>query len=53
MLSFLSCQESSSVRKVFLVHGDYEAQTFYKLKLEAAGYSNIEIPGAMEEVDLQ
>ena len=50
MLSFLKCQEPSNIKKVFLVHGDYEAQTFYKGQMEAAGFSNIEIPEAMSEV---
>ncbi len=50
MLSFLSCQDKSAIKKIFLVHGDYEAQTFYKGQMEAAGFSNIEIPEAMSEV---
>ncbi len=52
MLSFLSCQDHSAIKKVFLVHGDYEAQTFYKEQMETAGYSNIEIPEAMSEVEI-
>ena len=52
MLSFLGCQVPSAIKKVFLVHGDYEAQTFYKGQLEAAGFSNIEIPEAMSEVTI-
>jgi len=52
MLSFLNCQDKSVIKKVFLVHGDYEAQTFYKEQMQAAGFSNIEIPEAMSEVIL-
>lgn len=52
MLSFLNCQDKSAIKKVFLVHGDYEAQTFYKDQMTAAGYTNIEIPEAMSEVTL-
>ena len=52
MLSFLNCQDKSAIKKVFLVHGDYEAQTFYKDQMIAAGYSNIEIPEAMSEVTI-
>jgi len=52
MLTFLKCQEPSAIKKVFLVHGDYAAQTFYKGQLESAGFSNIEIPEAMSEVIL-
>ncbi len=52
MLSFLNCQDKTAIKKVFLVHGDYEAQTFYKDQMIAAGYTNIEIPEAMSEVTL-
>ena len=52
MLSFLSCQNQSAVKKVFLVHGDYETQKFYKGQMETAGFSNIEIPEAMSEVEI-
>jgi metallo-beta-lactamase family protein len=52
MLSFLSCQDVAAIKKVFLVHGDYEAQTFYKEEMAKAGYQNIEIPEAMSEVEI-
>lgn len=52
MKSFLSCQKPDAIKKTFLVHGDYETQTFYKAQLEAAGYGNVEIPEAMSEVTL-
>ena len=52
MLSFLNCQDKSAIKKVFLVHGDYEAQLYYKGQMEAAGYGNIEIPEAMSEVTI-
>ena len=52
MLAFLNCQDKSAIKKVFLVHGDYEVQKFYRDQMIAAGYSNIEIPEAMSEVTL-
>jgi metallo-beta-lactamase family protein len=52
MLSFLNCQDKSAIKKVFLVHGDYEAQLYYKDEMIKAGYQNIEIPEAMSEVTL-
>ncbi len=52
MLSFLNCQDKPTIKKVFLVHGDYEAQLFYKDEMIKAGYQNIEIPEAMSEVTL-
>jgi len=44
MIAFLSCQDKSRLKKVFLVHGDYPAQQFYATELGKAGFSRIEIP---------
>ncbi len=44
MLSYLSCQDASRVRKTFLVHGDYEAQIEWREKLHEIGFKKIEIP---------
>jgi metallo-beta-lactamase family protein len=33
MINFLGCQDKEQIRKVFLVHGEYEAQKFYRDKL--------------------
>ena len=52
MLSFLNCQDKSAIKKVFLVHGDYDTQVFYKEQMMAAGFANVEIPEAMSEVTI-
>jgi len=52
MADFLSCQDASQIKKLFLVHGDAEAQMAYKGTLQKRGFSNIEIPAAGEEVSL-
>jgi metallo-beta-lactamase family protein len=52
MADYLSCQDASQVKKVFLVHGEIEAQTAYKKTLESKGFSNIEIPAAGEDYTL-
>jgi metallo-beta-lactamase family protein len=52
MADFLSCQDKSQIRKVFLVHGDYDAQLAYKKTLEQKGFTNIEIPVSGEEMEL-
>ncbi len=44
MLDYLSCQDASKVSKVFLVHGEYDTQMAFKLKLIEAGFYHIEIP---------
>ena len=52
MADFVSCQDTTQVKKVFLVHGEYEAQAAYKSTLEQRGFTNIEIPSAGEEREL-
>jgi metallo-beta-lactamase family protein len=49
MISFLQCQEKSSLEKIFLVHGEYETQKKYAIELQKAGFSNIEIPASRQE----
>lgn len=44
MLKYLSCQNASNVKTMFLVHGEYSVQQDWKEKLAAVGFKNIEIP---------
>lgn len=44
MIEFLKCQDASKVNEVFIVHGEYTAQQFYKSKLEEKGFQHVEIP---------
>lgn len=52
MLDFISCQDKKQVRKVFLVHGEIEAQTSYRQKITEAGFTNVEIPYVGDEFEL-
>jgi len=52
MLQFLACQDPAHVKKVFLVHGEYETQVSFKIKLEKAGFENIHIPALYESVEV-
>jgi len=52
MADYLSCQDPKLIQKVFLVHGEFEAQSAYKQTLEGRGFSHINIPIAGEEFDL-
>lgn len=52
MLQFLSCQTPGRVKKVFLVHGEYETQVSFKIKLEKAGYQDVRIPALYESVEV-
>ena len=52
MLGYLSCQDKQQLKKVFLVHGDAEAQEFYKGEMQKAGFTNIEIPAQGDSFEL-
>jgi len=44
MADYLSCQDTSRLQNIFLVHGEYETQVKYQSYLESKGFRNIEIP---------
>lgn len=52
MLEYLGCQDPALVKKMFLVHGDYDEQLIWRDKLEAAGFRNIEIPEMKQRFNL-
>ena len=52
MIDFLNCQDKETIRQLFLVHGEYEVQQFYKEQLESNGFRNIEIPASGAEFEL-
>lgn len=52
MINYIKCQDKKQVQKIFLVHGEIGPQSFYKEKLEEAGYSDVVIPKKGEEVIL-
>jgi len=52
MGDFLSCQDPTKLRKVFLVHGEYETQLTYEKYLQSRGFRNIEIPAQGNSITL-
>lgn len=52
LLHFLACQDPQKVKKLFLVHGEYEVQQHFANTLRGKGYANIEIPYQHQRVDL-
>jgi metallo-beta-lactamase family protein len=52
MISYLTCQDTSKVKKLFLVHGEIEKQTAFKARLEKVGFRNIEIPQQKEAFEI-
>jgi metallo-beta-lactamase family protein len=49
MIVFLSCQDKKRIKKIFLVHGEYEAQKKYKGILEENRFGAVEIPELNQE----
>ncbi|TDG37088.1 MBL fold metallo-hydrolase [Pedobacter changchengzhani] len=52
LLKFLSCQDPAKVKKLFLVHGEYEVQQHFAKTLNDHGFKNVEIPEYHQEFDL-
>ncbi len=48
MADYLSCQDPVKLKKLFLVHGEYETQKTYQGYLESRGFGNIMIPAQGE-----
>jgi metallo-beta-lactamase family protein len=44
MSQWLSCQDPQKVKKLFLVHGEYDVQQHFKTRLERKGFKDVEIP---------
>ena len=53
MLTYLSCQDPTKIKKTFLVHGDPEALAFYEKELRKAGWDNIVTPKPGETFELK
>jgi len=49
---WLACQDKKQVRKLFLVHGEYEVQQDFKQRLIKKGFAEVEIPEQHYEIGL-
>lgn len=49
---WLACQDPKQVKKLFLVHGEYEVQTIFRNWLIKKGFPDIEIPERHSETGL-
>ncbi len=52
MSQWLACQDIKEVKKLFLVHGEYEVQQEFKTKLLRKGFNDVEIPAQHQEIGL-
>jgi metallo-beta-lactamase family protein len=50
---FLSCQDPKKVKKLFIVHGEYEVQQAFKERLIKKGFMDVEIPPLHFELGLE
>jgi metallo-beta-lactamase family protein len=44
LCQFLACQDAGQVKKLFLVHGEYEVQLDFKQRLLRKGFKDVEVP---------
>ncbi len=49
---FLACQDVKKISRLFLVHGEYEVQQAFKIRLANKGFENVDIPEMHSEVVL-
>jgi metallo-beta-lactamase family protein len=52
LLGFLSCQNPALVKKLFIVHGEYDSQINFKATLEAEGFQLVDIPDMHQSIEL-
>ena len=52
LCQFLACQDVKKVKKLFLVHGEYEVQQAFRQRLINKGFDDVEIPEMHSEVGL-
>jgi metallo-beta-lactamase family protein len=52
LCQFLACQEPKAVKKLFLVHGEYQVQVDFKNRLLRKGFLDVEVPEMHQEIGL-
>jgi metallo-beta-lactamase family protein len=52
LCQFLACQDAAQVKKLFLVHGEYDVQIDFRQRLIRKGFADVEIPERHSEVQL-
>lgn len=52
LCQWLACQDPKQVKKLFLVHGDYDVQQDFRDRLISKGFLDVEIPARHKEVGL-
>ena len=47
--NFWGCQDAQQIKRLYLVHGEYDIQQVFRSKLLRKGFSSIEIPEIHQE----
>ena len=50
LCQFLACQDPTQVKRLFLVHGEYEVQQAFRERLMRKGFNDVEIPELHAEI---
>ncbi len=53
LCQWLSCQDATQVKQLFLVHGDYDAQVEFQGRLKTKGFKNVDTPELHNTYDLE
>src|SRR5205085_11932387 len=52
LCQFISSQDKNAIKKLFLVHGEYNVQLEFQQRLLQKGYKNVEVPDRHQEFNL-
>ncbi|MGY4383457.1 metallo-beta-lactamase family protein [Pedobacter sp. UYP24] len=52
LLHFLSCQDPKLVKQLFLVHGEYDVQQKFAVRLKEVGFEHVAIPEYHQEYEI-
>ena len=52
LLHFIAAQDNKQVKKMFLVHGEYEVQQHFRQKILGKGFAAVEIPYQHQKIEL-
>ena len=52
LLHFISSQDTKKVKKIFLVHGEYDVQQHFRQKIIEKSFANVEIPYQHQKIEL-
>lgn len=52
LIQFLNGQDKNELKKIFLVHGEFDTQNNFRTELNKRGYANVEIPKRHQSFEL-